>query len=492
MNRMPKFAMAAAIALAAGSAWAAPVTGATVLDANSYAWKPGVYAGSPEVSPTTGTFHAGGVAACDGCHVMHNASNGIARSTQTAPWTDAVPAFLLQGSDQSSTCLLCHGSSLATNPATPWVITQTTPSLASGNFNYSPGGDFGWLKVKGNTEAADAGARHGHNVVAMDFGLSPDTQKTAPGGTYTAGASGTAQFACSNCHDPHGRYRMQADTATTWKWTGPEGSGLPPITQPIWSSGSYGNLPRTDVAGGAAVGAYRLLAGRGYVPASNAASPYPFPNNPPVAVAPAAYNKTEAGSGTDRTKEVRVAYGSGMSEWCQNCHTNIHLDNYVSGAMGASGLRHPAGQGAVLKPGQYNVYNTYISSGKFNGTGDLYTSLVPFEKAGKVVYSGMSGNTADIQTLATSANGSDTANIFKADAQSNVMCLSCHRAHASAFSSMVRWNADDTFITNSSTTAFVDTQERGNTALTAGYYGRTPADLGVFQRSLCNKCHGKD
>ena len=75
------------------------------------------------------------------------------------------------------------------------------------------------------------------------------------------------------------------------------------------------------------------------------------------------------------------------------------------------------------------------------------------------------------------------------------MCLSCHRAHASAFSSMVRWNADDTFITNNSTTAtngFVDTQGRGQAALKAGYNGRTAAQIGPFQRSLCNKCHGKD
>ena len=72
------------------------------------------------------------------------------------------------------------------------------------------------------------------------------------------------------------------------------------------------------------------------------------------------------------------------------------------------------------------------------------------------------------------------------------MCLSCHRAHASAFSSMVRWNPDDTFITNASTTTFVDTQGRGSPPCSAGYYGRTPADFGVYQRSLCNKCHGKD
>ena len=186
-----------------------------------------------------------------------------------------------------------------------------------------------------------------------------------------------------------------------------------------------------------------------------------------------------------------MAYGSGMSEWCQNCHTNIHLDNYVSGAMGASGLRHPAGQGALLKPGQVNVYNTYISSGKFNGTGDHYTSLVPFEAAGKVAYDGNGGTTADITKLAGAANGADTAGIFVASSQSNVMCLSCHRAHASAFTAMVRWNPDDTFLTNA-TPVHRHAGPRRRTPSRPATTAASRADLGAFQRSLCNKCHGKD
>jgi hypothetical protein len=474
---MLKFAMAAVIALVSGSAQA-QVTGGTVLGTNANLWQAnGPY--SNATSATTGTFHAGGVAACDGCHVMHNAGNGRIRSTAVAPWTDAVPAFLLQGSDQSSTCLICHGGT--GSPTNSYIMTATTQTVA--NINYTPGGDFGWLRLPAGT--GPNAAYRGHNVAAADFGFQGEN-RIAPGGTYQGTGSGAGQFACSNCHDPHGRYRMQGAAGGSWTWAGPTGSGLATITQPIYSSGSYGNLPTTTEA----TGSYRLLAGRGYVPASNVSGAYAFPNNPPVAIAPAQYNKIE---GSTPSSQVRVAYGSGMSEWCQNCHTNIHLDNYVSGAMGASGLRHPAGQGAILKPGQINVYNTYVSSGKFNGTGDLYTSLVPFEAAGKVSYDGNGGTTADITKLAVAANGADTAGIFVASSQSNVMCLTCHRAHASAFTAMVRWNPDDTFLTNAS--QFTDTQGREALAvgtLKAGYYGRNPVDLGSFQRSLCNKCHGKD
>ncbi len=69
------------------------------------------------------------------------------------------------------------------------------------------------------------GDRHGHNIIAADFGYTADKiQTVAPGGTYPA-----ANLACSSCHDPHGKYRRFADgTIST--------TGLP-----IFGSGSYTN-----------------------------------------------------------------------------------------------------------------------------------------------------------------------------------------------------------------------------------------------------------
>ena len=59
-------------------------------------------------------FHDGGVAYCDGCHTMHNSSGNQPMmgsrgqgSKPSNPQFTGV-AFLLQGSDQSSTCLNCH------------------------------------------------------------------------------------------------------------------------------------------------------------------------------------------------------------------------------------------------------------------------------------------------------------------------------------------------------------------------------------------------
>ncbi len=93
-----------------------------------------------------------------------------------------------------------------------------------------------------------------------------------------------------------------------------------------------------------------------------------------------------------------------------------------------------------------------------------------------------------------------------------VMCLSCHRAHASAFPEALRWYEGNEFITRADTSTglaaypgndvpgfmtnsqSIYTAGRSVAMWTAGYYGRPAAAFGAggFQRQLCNKCHAKD
>jgi hypothetical protein len=422
-------------------------------------------------------FHDGGVAACEGCHVMHNATNGVAQSVATGVRSNTVNSYLLQGSDQSSTCLVCHNGVGTTAATRQFVASQGTATTAPGN--YTPGGDFGWIGTGSN--------RRGHNVVAADFpSLSlqaePAAMLTAPGGSFTSGG-GKAAFACSNCHDPHGRYRLQGDpTAPDVK------SPLTGGTLPITGSGSNGVTGTATISN--AVGVYRILGGAGYSPASNPS--FPFPNDPPFAVAPVNYNHDEAAG------EYRVAYGQGMSEWCQNCHTNIHLDGYV---LGAPGLRHPAGNGAKLQPTQANVYNNYVSSGVAVSGGARYTSLVPFESSSKNISDGSTDplNVPAVNRENVNPTTNSTGVFVATQNKSNVMCLSCHRAHGSAFDSITRWdnNKNHTFITDGS--GYVVDSAAGSLTsgqVQAGYYNRPPlvgnTAIGQFQRSLCNKCHGKD
>lgn len=433
-----KFAFAAALALSAGSASA---------------------------------FHEGGVAYCEGCHTMHNSRNGasmVSGGTQFVGKT-----YLLQGTDQSSTCLVCHGKGTGGYNVFTNASATVTPK------NWSPGGDFGWIKLGDRSwtyprAGANVAQTRGHNIVAADKGIPADTRFTvAPGGVYPAN-----QLHCSSCHDPHGKFRLTLngyEANPGFTKGAPALSGAATKSLPIAASGSYGEAPTAEHA----VGAYRLLAGVGYRPASVAdAAGIPFANDPPVAVAPSTYNRSEA------VTDTRVAYGQGMSEWCANCHGAIHNENYPTA------LIHPAGNNAKLSAEVYQNYNAYVASGDMTGSfAAAYTSLVPFE-----------AGTAD--TVALLAKTTSTEGAADTD---NVSCLSCHRAHASAFESMTRWNNRSEFLTVEGQYADYSRPSTdgelaaGNIAwgytaaeYQAAMYDRPATKFATFQRSLCNKCHAKD
>lgn len=152
--------------------------------------------------------------------------------------------------------------------------------------------------------------------------------------------------------------------------------------------------------------------------------------------------------GAGEANDNHTAYKAGVSAWCGNCHGDFHDE-----AGGA--LIHPSGSalgGAIAET--YNLYNG--TDDPFGGTqATAYLAQVPFED--------------------TSAAIDSTAG---PSASSRVMCLSCHRAHASSAPDSGRWDFNVTFL-------FEDGLESGAYALPDPYDSPN-------QRSLCNKCHGKD
>lgn len=396
---------------------------------------------------TSYAFHDGGVARCEGCHTMHNSLNGTAMRTLGGLTQYNAGPYLLQGPDATSACLNCHGTGDTTSS-----YHVSTESVTAGGATipnqYTPGGDFSWIKYTVNS----VGSNRGHNVISGSYSFVQDARlAAAPGGTFPASALG-----CSACHDPHSATRV----ATTGFVTRTMGVAVDPIEE----SGSYGAEP----VAGLAVGTYRFLGGAGYAPKGAAIT---FSNNPPIAVAPSTYNRTE-GTGAGQT---RVAYGAGMSEWCANCHAGIHNNAYPSVR------RHPASNSSVLGA-QAGIYNAYVSSGDLSGTSATsFNSLVPFEM-----------QETTIANLAAVASYGSTVNLNGPDnVNDNVMCLSCHRAHASGFASMLRFDMADALITDG-TPAFEARAGMTDAALTAAYYGRDAAYFGPAQRVLCNKCHAKD
>lgn len=409
------------------------------------------------VSAPVFAYHDGGAAKCEGCHTMHNSLGGVAMKSFAPVGVSGV--YLLQGNQPSSVCLNCHQVSSDTGPNTYHVSSDSTVNTLP--LQSTPAGDFMWLKKAYGT--SNKANNHGHNINSTDYGYTTDTDRaTAPGGTYPS-----ASLSCASCHDPHGRYRRDSTGAVSTTGSAIKGSG------------SYYDALNTPGAG-EATGVYRLLAGVGYQPKSLVGS-YAFVNGPPIALAPSNYNRTETGAtGTD----VRVVYGSGMSEWCSNCHPAMHESSYTSGT---NGLVHPAGNGAKLTATVVTNYNAYLGTGKLTGVqASSYSSLTPFETGDTTV-------AAAVTSSATPAAGPSTS--------SNVMCLSCHRAHASGFTSMTR------FSTQQLTTlagAYIDpsatTDPEHYTAASGmpiadqqrAYYERPATAFPNYQRPLCNKCHAKD
>ena len=131
--------------------------------------------------------------------------------------------------------------------------------------------------------------------------------------------------------------------------------------------------------------------------------------------------RTVSGGGIE-TDAAHTVYKSGVSDWCANCHETFHTDNTFI---------HPIqGLGSTVAAN----YNAYISSDELVGGDPLtsYMGLVPFEAVNVDLTLVDSGN----YTAGPTAND-------------KVMCLTCHRAHASAFGDAARWDMGETFLVDS-------------------------------------------
>jgi hypothetical protein len=303
--------------------------------------------------------------------------------------------------------------------------------LSDNASNWSPGGDFFWL-TESYTNAGGWYGAPSETSVPDNMGhnvVAVDFTLTVDA-TNTQAPGGTypsSALGCNSCHNPHGTVN----------------GGTRNGNDPISVSGSYGDTPTT----GTIAGNYRLLRD-----SYDAGMTY----DAPIAVT-AGYGETDS---------VHPAYGQGMSEWCGNCHGDY---------LGSGGHIHPAANDEQLGS-KATDYNNYVATGDFTGVqATAFTALVQFER--------QDTNIANLLTASTSTAGPDTTD--------NVMCLTCHRAHASAFDNITRWDMGHELLADSWPDA-ANLIAMGALPDSA-YYGRNIAtEFGDYQRSLCNKCHVKD
>jgi hypothetical protein len=149
--------------------------------------------------------------------------------------------------------------------------------------------------------------------------------------------------------------------------------------------------------------------------------------------------------GSGETPGRHTAYNAGWSDWCGNCHGRFHESFTQS-------FEHPTDRG--LGGAQRATYNDYDSPEQIF-SGDYATAYIP-----EVPFEDPDGTT-------DSTTGPHGAG--------RIMCMSCHRAHATSAPAALRWDPNIEFLAD-------DGQVSGSYPLPSPY--PDPA-----QRSLCVKCH---
>jgi hypothetical protein len=317
-------------------------------------------------------FHEGGVAACEGCHSVHNSQDGQPLGPELGN------NYQLLAGSPTEVCLMCHaqeaGRVLGLSSLAP------PPELGAGNFvfllednlNDSPSGRLSPIR----------GEAAGHSIVAPAISLLPDSRhSTAPGGSFPAAALG-----CTSCHDPHGN------------------------------------------------GNFRMLNGVGEIQGGLAVFDSPAPRAQGVDI--------RVGQ---ETRSNHSAYQRGVSRWCSNCHGMYHGE-------GSPDFRHPIDRS--LGASELDRYNRYDGDENPIPTsqGLAYLPEVPFED--------------DSASVSSRRGPSPT---------SRIMCLTCHRAHASSAPASGRWDFNVSLLVD-------DGSESGSWAIPNPY-------TSPRQGTLCRKCH---
>jgi len=206
---------------------------------------------------------------------------------------------------------------------------------------------------------------------------------------------------------------------------------------------------------------FRILYGSEVGPVYNGGR-YDFNADAPVAFGNS--RRTVSGNGVE-TDLAHTVYKSGMSNWCANCHDQFHSSNTTN-------FVHPTGQ--AMSSMVVSTYNAYVSSDDLLGgnVSTSYMGLVPFEA--------VNVDFDDPQFDSTNYTEGPSAG-------DQVMCLSCHRAHASPFEDIARWDMSETFLADSHPAGLDEGATQDD--LDNMYYNYTFVEN---QRSLCNKCHAKD
>lgn len=320
---------------------------------------------------------------CSNCHTMHNSQNG---SAMTLVGTATQP-MLVKGD-----CVGCHAQGGASKIVAIGQIPQVKHTDASGDL---AAGNFAYI---GGTKGTGASVTKGHNVIDL-FGVNSDNLlNLAPGIMSTHGQYvGDTILTCAGAGGCHGKRASSAGTGLKSMQGAHHGNVDGKITNPTTPASSY-----------------RFLTGVKGVENTNSKWQNVDATNHNEYFGAAAPNKLGCSGGA-----VKTCHGANgimppqntISEFCGTCHPNFH--SLTSNSLGIIGIGGSASSPFIRHPTDVVVKN----SGEYAA----YTSYNVDAPVGRVVLPDAASNTV--------SPGTDV-----------VTCMSCHKAHATDYPDLLRWN----------------------------------------------------
>jgi hypothetical protein len=428
--------------------------------------------GQDNVGPNSQQYHSYDGLICTDCHTLHASEDGAASTMAGyAPVAGGSGGngHLLYRGDITDMCLSCHkeGQNTSGTAALPSVVNSgwVAPVVMSLSGTYAggsmPAGDFYYSNAdpkKGHNPAYTYDPNGLPATATSIFMAADGTLGSTPPGNQ--GSWVEKEWSCHSCHGMHQRF---SPTYTAYRQIKRKVNGIvhTGCDQTVGTVDDTGYCDSTKV--GTTAAGYEAIKSnsRGHIDAATLA-----------------YNSTRKDGNPNEGASLWQAesdlnknvYRGGFSSFCSTCHGNFHggagetrtTDNGKTRANG-EWLRHPtsvkmneAGSSYGISTYTKQVSNTQTTAPNPVGYDWKYPLVQP-----------------DADFTVSSAVAA-AGNSLTAIGDDRIMCLTCHRAHASQFENMTRWDTNaHSFIADGATDFAGETSNGDNIA-----YG-------------CGKCHQK-
>ena len=403
--------------------------------------------GNPTVIPppgggiNTSQYHSYDGLICADCHTMHNSEDGANVSSAQSNSGGAGPNHeLLKRENWTDMCLSCHmqGQNTSATAAltdvldSGWVapIVMTLDGVDPAGISM-PAGDFYYSdldETKGHNPAYSTGEVGG--TPSSVFMSADSVLGAAPPGLAGGGdIAGDTEWSCHTCHGMHSRF---SGSYTAWRQV---------------SRSTNGIIHTGDVSG------FGVESASGNKTQNPAYEPIKSNSRGDLGATGLVYTDLRADGNpnegadlwSDYSDTNKNVYRGGFSSFCATCHGDFHGgDAEAEGTANGNTLtaandrwvRHPSNIVMADKT------TTGASSRKY-GTGS-YTAVITNTQATNPNPAGYDFRYPLIQDdadFSLTVAGTGTLITDATLDTSRLSCLTCHKAHASQFANMTRWDA---------------------------------------------------